>query len=44
MRPPQAAEFKGRNLGGKMYILSKKKFSALNISQVLKPQKSKLNK
>ena len=37
MRPPQAAEFKGRNLRGKMYILSektkkKKNFCAQHIS------------
>jgi hypothetical protein len=33
MRPPEAAEFKGRNLCGKMYILSEKtkRFPALNI-------------
>jgi hypothetical protein len=33
MRPPQAADFKGRNLYGKMYILSEKtkRLTALNI-------------
>jgi hypothetical protein len=45
MRPPQETEFTRQNLGGKMYILSEKKsFSALNIFQVIKPQKSKFNK